>query len=72
MQIFITDSLLFCFIHGLIWCLFQSKYKQEGLKEASLSLYSVMPETLQTQHAREASELQSEVEKVLHYGVFHH
>ena len=41
--------------------LFQSKYKEEGKKEASMSLYSILPETPETQHAREASELQSEV-----------
>lgn len=41
--------------------LFQSKYKEEGKKEASMSLYSVLPETPETQHAREASELRSEV-----------
>lgn len=40
---------------------FQSKYKEEGRKETSMSLYSVLPETPETQHAREASELQSEV-----------
>lgn len=47
----------------LIWfvLLFQSKYKEEGKKEASMSLYSVLPETPETQHAREASELRSEV-----------
>ena len=41
--------------------MFQSKYKEEGKKEASMSLYSILPETPETQHAREASELQSEV-----------
>lgn len=41
--------------------LFQSKYKEEGKKEASMSLYSVLPETPEIQHAREASELRSEV-----------
>lgn len=40
---------------------FQSKYKEEGKKEAAISLYSILPETPETQHAREASELQSEV-----------
>ncbi|XP_038148042.1 nebulette-like [Cyprinodon tularosa] len=39
----------------------ESKYKEEGKKEASMSLYSILPETPQTQHAKEASELQSEV-----------
>lgn len=36
------------------------KYKQ-GMKEASSSLYSTLPETLETLHAKEASRLQSEV-----------
>ncbi|KAM4718147.1 uncharacterized protein FYW61_016042 [Anableps anableps] len=39
----------------------ESKYKEEGKKEASLSLYSILPETPETQHAKEASELQSEI-----------
>lgn len=39
----------------------ESKYKEEGKKEASVSLYSILPETPATQHAREASELQSEI-----------
>lgn len=43
---------------------FQSKYKEEGKKEASISLYSILPETPETQRAREASELQSEVVKL--------
>ncbi|MED6273160.1 hypothetical protein CHARACLAT_003846 [Characodon lateralis] len=45
----------------------ESKYKEEGKKEASMSLYSILPETPETQHAKEASELQSEV-KHLHMG----
>lgn len=40
---------------------FQSKYKEEGKKEASFSLYSILAQTPETQRAREASELQSEV-----------
>ena len=36
------------------------KYKQ-GKKETSSSLFSTLPETLETLHAKEASELQSEV-----------
>lgn len=42
--------------------MFQSKYKEEGKKEASISLYSLLPETMETQHAKEASELRSEVD----------
>ena len=44
--------------------LFQAKYKEESLKEASDSLYHLLPETLETQHAREASDLQSEVHRL--------
>ena len=36
------------------------KYRK-GKKEVSKSLYSTLPETLETLHAKEASELQSEV-----------
>ena len=44
--------------------LFQAKYKEESLIEASESLYYVLPETLATQHAREASDLLSEVHRL--------
>lgn len=37
------------------------KYKEDGKKELSVSLYSLLPETIHTQHAKEASELQSDV-----------
>ena len=42
-------------------CAFQAKYKEAGKKEASSSLYHLLPETLDTQHAKEAYQLQSEV-----------
>ena len=38
------------------------KYKEAGRKGVSSSLYSTLPETMETQHAKEASQLQSEVE----------
>lgn len=37
------------------------KYKEDGKKEMSINLYSLLPETIDTQHAREVSTLQSEV-----------
>uniref|UniRef100_A0A3P9P1J4 Nebulette n=1 Tax=Poecilia reticulata TaxID=8081 RepID=A0A3P9P1J4_POERE len=39
----------------------QLKYKEEGRKDASVSLYAVLPETMETQHAKEATSLQSQV-----------
>lgn len=42
-------------------CTFQTRYKEAGRKEANSSLYSLLPETLETAHAKEASELLSEV-----------
>ena len=42
-------------------CVFKAKYKEAGKKEASNSLYHLLPETLDTQHAKEAYQLQSEV-----------
>lgn len=39
----------------------QVKYKEDGRREMSASLYSLLPETTATQHAKEASELQSHV-----------
>lgn len=41
--------------------LFQSKYKQEGKKQLVNSLYSLLPETSETQHAKELAQLYSEV-----------
>ena len=42
-------------------CLLQVKYKEEGKRRASVSLYSTLAETPETQHAKEVSQLQSEV-----------
>lgn len=43
------------------WCLLQIKYKEEGLKSLSQSVYSQLPETMATQFARNVSEAQSDV-----------
>lgn len=47
-----------CFLLLLFW---QNKYKEAGKKELLNSLYSVLPETKETQHAKEQSQLCSEV-----------
>ncbi len=39
----------------------QVKYKEEGKKEISKNLYSLLPETAETQFAKQMSEIQSEV-----------
>lgn len=39
----------------------QTQYKKCGRQEAGSSLYSVMAETLDTQHAKQASQIQSQV-----------
>lgn len=41
--------------------MFQSKYRESAKKESGTSLYHTLPETKDTQHAREAAEIQSEV-----------
>lgn len=46
--------------HAVHFCL-QIKYKEAGKKEMNTCLYSVLPLTLDTQRAREAAELLSEV-----------
>lgn len=38
------------------------RYKEAGKKGGNLCLYSLLPETLETAHAKEVSELLSEVE----------
>lgn len=46
----------------LIWSrLSQKKYKEDGKRKASISLYSQLPDTPEIQHALEVSQLQSEV-----------
>lgn len=40
---------------------FQTKYKEASKKQTSTPLYHRLPETLETQHAKEASQLQSQV-----------
>lgn len=52
-----------------LWFL-QAKYKEASKKEANSCLYHQLPETLETQHAKEATELQSQVHK--HTNVFTH
>lgn len=42
-------------------CFLQAKYKEASRKEAGSALYHTLPETLDTLHAKEASELQSQV-----------
>lgn len=39
----------------------QKKYKEDGKRKASISLYSQLPDTPEIQHALEVSQLQSEV-----------
>lgn len=53
-------------IHCVFVC-FQSKYKEAGRKQASGALYSLLPETLETQHAKDATDLLSQVEEPLLY-----
>lgn len=39
----------------------QLKYKEDGKKEMNMNLYSLLPDTLDTQHAKEQSQSQSQV-----------
>lgn len=43
----------------------QTKYKEAGKNECSSCLYSLLPHTMETQHAKEAAELLSEVQGLL-------
>lgn len=48
----------------MTWSVFsvvQTKYKEAGKKETSSCLYSLLPATLETQHAKETTELLSDV-----------
>lgn len=44
-------------------CFVQVKYKASGKQQASDSLYATLPETLDTQHAKHATALISEVQR---------
>lgn len=49
----------------------QVKYREEGKKQAMKSLYSLLPETPETQLAKQLSEIQSEVRALnASYGCF--
>lgn len=45
----------------MLCALSQVKYKEEGRKDISKNLYSLLPETPETHFARHMSEIQSEV-----------
>jgi len=47
--------------------LLQVKYKEDGKKEMSINLYSLLPETIDTQHAKEVSKLASQVTQTHSY-----
>lgn len=53
------------FVYLFFFCV-KMKYKEAGKKGVSSALYSTLPETLETQHAKEASELQSQVPQFTH------
>lgn len=50
-------------LHQCGWTLspYKVKYKEEGKKEMSVNLYSLLADTIDSQHAKELTELQSEV-----------
>lgn len=58
--IFICDSVTDC----APCCPLQVKYKEEGQKELWSTLFSSLPQTLQTELAKEVTELQSQVTKL--------
>lgn len=60
-----------CFPHIQSCSLLQNKYKEEGKKEMSSSLYSQLPETAEMQLAKAVQEFQSEVRFGIFYGSTH-
>ena len=48
-------------LYFLFSCLLQIKYKEDGMRSLSQSVYCQLPETAETQLAKTVSELQSEV-----------
>lgn len=57
---FFSSSVVFSMV-SLLWMWLQTKYREAGRKAASSCLYSKLPETLETHHAKEVSQLQSQV-----------
>lgn len=51
-------------------CLLQNKYKENGIRSLSQSLYSQLPETAETQLAKTVSEVQSEVRNAESFSKF--
>lgn len=54
----------------LFFFVFQNKYKEAGKKELVRSLYSLLPETKETQHAKELTQLYSEVDLTHNFLLF--
>lgn len=52
---------LFVLVPSLKLCLFQLKYREPLKKSLASSLFHLLPETLETAHARDVSDLLSEV-----------
>lgn len=50
-------------------CSAQSRYREASRKEAKTCLYHQLPETLETLHAKEAGELQSQVHTITWAGL---
>ena len=48
-------------VFGMCLFLFQSKYREEGKREISSSLYSLLPDTTEMQLSKTVKEFQSEV-----------
>ena len=48
-------SSLFFFLHHKV------KYKEDSKKEMSVNLFSLLPDTIDAEHAKEQTEMQSEV-----------
>lgn len=50
-------------------CVLQNIYKQKGRQEFCRSVFHQMPETSQTEFAKQISDLQSEVMSCFHQGM---
>lgn len=60
-QYFFTHILEYFSTVSLLGMWLQIKYREAGKQAASSCLYSKLPETMDTRHAKEASQLQSQV-----------
>ncbi len=66
MMVMIVLMMVMMKVVMMVLMVFQVRYKADGRKKLSCSLYSQLPDTTDTQHAKHMTDLQSDVTHTLH------